>query len=231
MKKIIKKIKSSLLFHKIIAFILANYIKFVLATARQQHDIPDATIPYLRGEKNTIYAIWHNRIALIPAIHNRQINLSAIVSRHNDGRIIGGILSHFGISIAYGSTSNGGAQAMRQLIDYYKKGSHIAITPDGPRGPSQVAASGVAQFAILLNAPVICISASTNRMFRLNSWDRFILPLPFSKIYFAYSEPIFADNMDCDVKKYDREAMRLAVQSCLNQLTEKTEKMLNNNML
>jgi lysophospholipid acyltransferase (LPLAT)-like uncharacterized protein len=224
MKRLIKTIKSSRIFHYVIASILANYIKLVFATSRNFHMMPDSTAPYLCGEKNAIFALWHSRIALIPALNQRQIKLAAIVSKHNDGRIIGRILSHFGVKAAYGSSSSGGSNAMRQLIELYQQGSHIAITPDGPRGPNQIAATGVAQFAMLLDAPIICISASASRSIRLKSWDKFIVPLPFSKIYFAYSEPIFYENANDEMKKISRETLRLYIQNRLNELTEIAQK-------
>lgn len=247
------------MFHYVVAFILTNYIKIVLKTSHITHDLPSDAAPHLQGEKPAIFAIWHHQILLIPSLnhqlhhnHNqRNIVMHAIISNHNDGRLIGRVLRSFGLQVVYGSSSNGsnnkgGANALRKLIHIYENGGHLAITPDGPRGPNQVARAGVAQLAMLTNAPVICISCASSRHIRLNSWDRFMITLPFSRLHFTYSSPIFADINNVNMvsanmiganmigankthtqspKEY-RETLRLQIEKQLNDLGKAAEKFI-----
>jgi lysophospholipid acyltransferase (LPLAT)-like uncharacterized protein len=216
MKLLTNLIKSSQLLHMTIAFMAVAYVRIVLFTSRITHDLPAETAPYVNGGSPALFALWHNCMMLIPTLNSRKLNIHALVSNHSDGRLIGRVLRYFGFQVIYGSTSKGGAHAMRQMISIYKQGHHIAITPDGPRGPNQVAGAGVAQLAIITGAPVVCISSAVSNCFRLNSWDKFIIALPFSHVHFTYSLPIIASG---NSKQY-REELRLYIEAELNHLSE-----------
>ncbi len=227
-KRIVHFIKRKQIAHIMLATIVIFYMRVVLKTARQTHDLPDKSALLLQSDTPIIFAIWHSRILLICALNNRRLQqknlkLHAIVSNHNDGRLIGRVLSSTGVGVVYGSTSKGGAHAMRQLIALHDAGCHIAITPDGPRGPNQVAGAGVAQLAMLTGAPVMCVSSTASRCIRLKSWDKFIIALPFSKVHFTYSEPIFAIGAGKDC----REELRLQIETELNKLTQQAEAKIN----
>jgi lysophospholipid acyltransferase (LPLAT)-like uncharacterized protein len=216
LSKLFKKNKHKQLIHILVAFLAVIYVRIVFLTSRITYDLPVETKPYINGGNPAIFALWHNRVLLIPALNHSKLPIYALVSNHSDGRLIGRVLRYFGFSVIYGSTSKGGVQAMRQMINIYESGHHIAITPDGPRGPNQVAGAGVAQLAIITGAPVLCISSNFSRCFRLNSWDKFIIPLPFSHVHFTYSLPIIASGVG---KEY-REELRLQIETELNRLSE-----------
>ena len=87
------------------------------------------------------------------------------------------MVSRFALDVVLGSSSRGGAKGLRTAAQLLAGGDHIAITPDGPRGPRRVAAPGVAQLAALSGAPVLPCAAQTTRRWVLPTWDRMVVPL------------------------------------------------------
>jgi lysophospholipid acyltransferase (LPLAT)-like uncharacterized protein len=219
MKKLIKKISRRSVIHSAAARLARGYVRLVLLTSHTHHIIPENTLPYLKGTQPALFASWHNRMLLIPALHTQELHLYAMVSHHSDGRLIGHVLQGFGIGVVYGSTSRGGAHAMRQLISLYEQGNHIALTPDGPRGPCGVVSSGTAQLVLLTNAPLIGLSYGVKRAIRLRSWDHFIIPLPFNRICFTYSEPIVSAVVQDAPKKEQRELLRATIEKTLHEIS------------
>ena len=121
--------------------------------------------------------------------------MAVLVSRHNDGRFIGGIMRRFHLDVVYGSTASkgqhrGGAAGLRALLDRLAAGDSVVITPDGPRGPRRQAAPGVAQLAALSGVAVLPCAAQTARRITLGSWDRMVLPLPFGRGVLVVLPPV-----------------------------------------
>ncbi len=189
MKDIIKRILKHPNVHHFLAWIGASYIRFVLLTSRLKLHIPEESKPFFNGEKNALFLLWHNRIALINCSAPENNTMHAMVSAHSDGRMIGDILSHFGVVPIHGSTSKGGATALKQMVRAFRSGHNVCITPDGPRGPAEQVSEGAAQLAMLANTPILCVSYSITRYRQLRSWDKFILPLPFATIHFTSTTP------------------------------------------
>jgi lysophospholipid acyltransferase (LPLAT)-like uncharacterized protein len=113
-----------------------------------------------------------------------------LISTHRDGRLIGQIIEHFGHKTIWGSTQRGGTQALRTMLRYLENGDTIGVTPDGPRGPAQVASIGTITLAMLGNVDIIPITYSTSRRIQLKTWDRFHVPLPFGRGVFMWGDPI-----------------------------------------
>ena len=107
--------------------------------------------------------------------------MHVLVSQHRDGRFIGAVVSRFALNVVLGSSTRGGAKSLRLLLNLLAGGDHIAITPDGPRGPRRVAAAGVAQLAALSGAPILPCAAQTTRRWVLRTWDRMVVPRPFGR--------------------------------------------------
>jgi lysophospholipid acyltransferase (LPLAT)-like uncharacterized protein len=149
--------------------------------------------PHIEPGAPVIVAFWHERLPLMPVLFLRarqaRADLPAVavlVSRHADGRLIGRLMRHFGTAVIHGSTARGGrdrggAAGLRQAIAHVAAGGHVALTPDGPRGPRRVAAAGVAQLAAVTGAPVLPVAAQTRPRWTLRTWDRMVLPLPWGR--------------------------------------------------
>ncbi len=124
--------------------------------------------------------------------------MHVLVSRHQDGRLIGAIMQAFGVDIVYGSSARrnkdkGGGASLRALTGVLRQGDQIVITPDGPRGPPRKAAAGVAQLAALTQAPIIPCAAQTSRRRVLGTWDGMVLPLPFGRGVLVCATPIVVE--------------------------------------
>jgi len=172
------------------------------------------------NRRPVIFCVWHNRLALSPFIyrayarHIRQSpRLTAVVSTSRDGAIIAGVLKSFGIDSARGSSSRRGAQAFLELISALESGSDLALTPDGPRGPRYVVEPGAIALAQMTGQPLIPVGPIMQWKVCLRSWDRFQIPLPFSRATIKFGEPIQV------APTQDREALRAELQQRLDQIS------------
>jgi lysophospholipid acyltransferase (LPLAT)-like uncharacterized protein len=144
-----------------------------------------------------IYCIWHNRLALSMASYFRYIRnynqssgLAVMASASRDGGRLVAVLERFGVQPARGSSSRRGAQALRELTTWGRRGYDLAITPDGPRGPRYVVQDGVIALAQLTGMPVIAVAFNPRWKISLRSWDGFQIPLPFSRCEMIFEKPL-----------------------------------------
>jgi len=136
-----------------------------------------------------IYAFWHGGL-LVPLFTHRYRGISILISQHRDGEIISRVTRILGYEPVRGSTTRGGAKALRQMVRKARNGRCLAVTPDGPRGPRQVFQAGAAKLAQLTGYPVLPVGIGVDRKRELSSWDRFMIPFPFSRCIYVYGEPI-----------------------------------------
>lgn len=120
---------------------------------------------YRQGQR-LIIAFWHGRQLMMPLAY-RGTGAHILISQHQDGELIHRIVSRFGFRSVRGSTTRGGAAALRELIRLGRSGSDLVITPDGPRGPRQVAQLGVVQLAKATGLPIVPLTFSCSKK---NSW-------------------------------------------------------------
>ena len=120
---------------------------------------------------------------------HRREGIVTMASQSKDGEIIAGWLERNGYVVVRGSTTRGGSQALREMVRHVRSGRNAALTVDGPKGPARVVAPGVVQLARLTGAWILPITSSSSRPRFLRSWDRYLLPGPFSENVVAYGEP------------------------------------------
>lgn len=177
---------------------LGFYLDFALRTTRWTLHGEANVAPHAAGAP-AVVAFWHERLSMMPMLWEvvrrgstlaQAPRVHVLVSRHRDGRLIGALVRRFALDVVHGSTSKGGAAGMRTLAALLAGGDHVAITPDGPRGPRRRAAPGVAQLAEISGAPVLPCAAQTTRRIELATWDRMVLPLPFGRGAIVCGEPI-----------------------------------------
>ena len=135
-----------------------------------------------------LFALWHGRMYLSIQAHRGE-GIVTMASRSKDGEVIARWLQRNGYAVARGSSSRGGGAALREMVRAMRGGRHGALTVDGPRGPARVVQSGVVELARLTGAWILPISFSSRPGRFLASWDRYLLPLPFSRNVVAYGEP------------------------------------------
>lgn len=143
-----------------------------------------------------IWCIWHNRLAISMLVYKRlrpfsdSVGLAALISASEDGSFLAYVLKHFNVQAARGSSSRRGPQALREAISFLERDYHVAITPDGPKGPKYVMHDGVISLAQLTGRPIYPVSNYVKNKFCLKSWDGFQIPLPFAKIEINIGEPV-----------------------------------------
>ena len=113
-----------------------------------------------------------------------------LLSEHADGRIISKVIGYRHLHSIYGSKTRNGAKAAIQCVKVLRMAHCVGITPDGPKGPYQSISDGVLQIARLANVPIVPITYSIRRHRILNTWDKFMLPLPFSTGTFIVGNPL-----------------------------------------
>ncbi len=159
-----------------------------------------------------LFALWHGRMFLAIDAHRDQ-NIVTMASKSDDGDIVTRWLESNGYIVTRGSTSRGGSEALRRMVRQVKLGRHVALTVDGPRGPARVVQAGVLRLARLTQAWILPISFSSSWPLFLRSWDRHLLPKPFSRNIVAYGEPfMIAEDMS------DQAALE-KIRAALNQAT------------
>ena len=135
-----------------------------------------------------LFALWHGRMFLPIDAHRHQ-SIVTMASKSLDGDIVARWLEKNGYLVTRGSTSRGGSEALRRMVRQVRLGHNVALTVDGPRGPVHVVQAGVVRLARITGAWILPITFSSSWPLFLRSWDRYLLPKPFSKNVVAYGEP------------------------------------------
>lgn len=137
------------------------------------------------AEQPAAIVLWHNRLFLSPEFFRRyrtRRRVYGLVSASKDGAWLAAFYRMIGIHPVRGSSSNLGREAARVLIEKMREGHDIGITPDGPRGPMYTVEPGVLVVTRRLQAPMVLLGAEFTRAWRLRSWDRFYIPVPFTRV-------------------------------------------------
>ena len=158
---------------------------------------------HIEGEitqEQSIVVCWHGELLMSPQayryFHKKQL-ASGIISRHFDGEMIARILMYFSIVPLRGSSSRGAKQVLLEAFRALKKGDDLLVTPDGPRGPRHTISDGAIALAHKAKAPVMTVNYVPTSYWQLGSWDKFVIPKPFSTIDF-YLENVTLEGMELD---------------------------------
>ena len=142
-----------------------------------------------RAHQPFVFALWHGD--MLPLIYaHRGEGVAVLISEHRDGELIARIAGRLGMRTVRGSTSRNASRALIGMVKALESGTEVAVTPDGPRGPAHSFAPGALIAAHRASVPVIPIGVSATRAWRLRSWDRFLIPKPFSRVTIAYGDPV-----------------------------------------
>jgi len=168
------------------------------------------------GQK--IYIFWHEYI-LFPLFLRGHCNLAMLLSRHRDAEMLSHAAYHLGFQFVRGSTRRGGVAALRELVRRSGR-MHLAITPDGPRGPRRRLAPGAVYLASKLGLPLVAMGFGFDRPWRAASWDRFAVPRPYARARAVVSPQIA---IPPDLDRAGMEHYRGEVERLLNRLTLEAE--------
>ena len=155
-------------------------------TCREPQALHDA----LAGRKPFILAHWHGDLFAL-AVLVKRYRLVTIASRSKDGRIMGTLLRLLGAKVSAGSSSKGGAAALKGLIRLMREGYNCSFAVDGPRGPIYKLKPGVLETSRVLHCPIYYASVSCDRAFHWHrSWDHAYVPKPFARIEVQWRGPL-----------------------------------------
>ena len=204
------------------AWLVFALVRVVSATLR--HQWTDRSGYFEGGSAGpAIYCVWHNRLALsvVPCYgyiekRSHTAGLAALVSASKDGAFLAAILECLGVQPVRGSSSRRGPQALLELISWAERRYDLAITPDGPRGPCYVVQQGIMGLAQVTGFPIVPVSNHLNWKIRVKSWDRFQIPLPFSRCEIVFGRPVRVPREASDA---EREALRQQLERTLKELT------------
>lgn len=204
-KLLLRKVTYSWLFQQLICLIILNYMKLVYLTSKKVFVNEDLFLEAIKNKEPIIISFWHNRLMMAPfvTIKPRKLypnyNFMTLASNHGDGRFVGKIMERIGLNSIYGSSRDGrkssrgiDLKSLKQIINGLKQGFSLGITPDGPRGPNQKINGEIVKIARLSGAKILALSYSSSRHKKLNTWDKFYIPKPFSKLCFYYDDSLIS---------------------------------------
>jgi lysophospholipid acyltransferase (LPLAT)-like uncharacterized protein len=206
---------------KLLAKLLAISLKLWSKTLRIEID--EKSLRLLRAYSHTpkVCVLWHNRLFVASHLFQkyfRGIKMYGLISPSQDGAWLSEIYRNVGIHAIRGSTRRGGRTAFLGMVDAIGQGHTVTITPDGPRGPRYCVKPGVAMLAKGTQAPILLAGIRMHRAWRFNSWDRFYLPKPFSRISTTF-RIILPENYG----RYSVEQLQRAIQNILCKINAKSQ--------
>lgn len=155
--------------------------------------------------KPYVILFWHGKLALMPFAfkHYRQKDKKAyvMISYHKDGEQIAKIIKLFSLNAVRGSTSKGASTALRAAFKVLEQNDDIILTPDGPKGPYHSISDSSIVLAQKKGLKIRILNYEASRFWEFKSWDKMILPKPFSKITYSLSEPLDILSLDKEKAK------------------------------
>lgn len=200
---------------------LRAYIRLLLATIRMERRVDPEAAALMESGKPFLIVAWHNRLGLIASIWPEGKEIAMVRSSHGDGRMLGNALSHIITRPIEGSTRRNPMGAMRGMLKAIEDGLPVAVTPDGPRGPRMRCQPGVVEAARRTGVPVVPATCSSRPRIQTRSWDRFLVPLPFTRGIALIGAPL-----DLSDTGENRERARRRVEDALTELTDSADRLL-----
>jgi len=152
------------------------------------------------GDEQHVCVTWHSELLMSPQAYrkiHKKHPASAIVSSHFDGSLIANTLSLLSIRPLRGSSRKGASKVLLEAFRSIKKGEEVLITPDGPKGPRHSMSDGAVGIALKSKLPIFVMNFKAENFWQLKSWDKFVIPKPFSKIDF-YIQSVSLEGMELD---------------------------------
>ena len=178
------------------------------------------TLGLIESGKPVLFTTWHCHL-LSPLFYRRRYYghlppLVLMASPSRDGEFISDMARDLGFIVCPGSRRKGGVRALQNMAGYMLKGHSGGIIADGSRGPARVAQKGVLFLAREARVPIIPLAVAASRKITLNTWDRFELPLPFSRLVFLAEKPLYVEQQQRGGPAF--EPLRQELEARLNHL-------------
>ncbi len=186
---------------------LYRFIRFYSSTLRIKVENEKEWMDYLYKGGRVLLCTWHQHFfSAIRHFQNyRDYKPSLMISKSNDGELIAGVAERSGWHTVRGSSSKGGKEALRKMVDRLRQYGLAGHIVDGPRGPAGQVKAGVIQMAHAADAVIIPFYASADRAWYFNSWDNFFIPKPFARVNISFGAMIkFTPTKDPDIFESQR---------------------------
>ena len=179
---------------------------------------------YLFSGQPVLYTAWHCHL-LFPLFYARHYSgqlppVVLMASPSRDGEFIGEVARGLGFTVCFGSRRKGGVQALQQLADFYRQGYSCGLIADGSRGPARVAQKGPLYLARITGAPIVPLAVAASLKKTFQTWDRFQVPLPFSRLALLVGEPL---RVGPEARGAVMETLRQELETRLNDLFHRAQ--------
>ena len=209
-----------LLFNYVIPYLLFGLVYLWCMTLRsknmneeEENHFKNLTGPY-------ILTLWHGRIFYLFYYLRRHPDYFLLISPSEDGDLLARLARLMGYSVIRGSTYKKAVSAARSLIKVLRRNQRIIIIADGSRGPKCVAQPGLVQLAGITGTPIFPMTFGAKNKVVLNSWDQFVIPLPFTRCTLNFSSPI---SLPPKSSEQIIEEKRLELENALNRISKASE--------
>jgi len=218
--------------HRVLSWIVAQYIWFTFKTTRWTWIGVDESRILLDAGEPFFALLWHNRIAMMPMIWRSNTYkwnpvdpsiLTIVVSNHRDGQIVSRAMEYFKVENITVDTEANHMAAAKAAMRAFGEGKSIGMTPDGPRGPRMRMKDSTVALARICKGRISFITYSVKRRIVIDSWDRFILPLPFNKGVVIWREGFPAPGK---LRGDELEEMTRKVEQALTEMTNEADRLM-----
>lgn len=199
------------------ATLLYRLVRAYCLTFRLQVENEQPWLDYLKGGGKVLLCVWHQQFfAAIRHFESyRSYRPSIMISQSQDGELIAGVAEKSGWLAVRGSSSRGGSQALRRLVEKLKETGLAAHILDGPRGPRGKVKNGAIHLAQTTGAVIVPVYVYADQAWYFNSWDRFLLPKPFSRVTLRFGDMISLDKTDRQELEKQRQYLEKLMLPCL----------------
>ncbi len=200
----------------LVSWIVPAILRLIGCTLRETTTYEEGAIQSLDEVYPGIFPFWHRCVLPATWIYRHQ-HPAVMTSQSRDGEFIARVIQRFGFVPVRGSSSRGGQRALLEMNKQLTEGNAVAFTIDGPRGPRGVAKKGPVLLARMSGAAITAFYVAVERAWVLNTWDKLVIPKPFSRIYVRFARKIFVppDADDAALEQYHAE-----MQAALDRITE-----------
>lgn len=208
----------------LVSWLVPAILWLIGCTLRPTMSFEEGAIQSLDEIYPGIFPFWHSCVLSATWLFRHQ-HPAVITSQSRDGEFIARVIQRFGFVPVRGSSSRGGQRALLEMSQLLADGHAVAFTIDGPRGPRQVAKKGPVFLARMSGAAITAFYVAVERGWVLNTWDKMVVPKPFSRIYVRFARKIY---VPANADDGELERGHAAMQEALDRVTEFAESQFGN---
>jgi len=208
------------LYHWVLPYVGLFLVRILSSTYRLVIVDPQNERGCVERDGSIIYASWHQRFFPGITFFATRRPIAILISKSRDGEFISHIVNILGWLAVRGSSSKGGSEGLQRLKELSREGYKIGHIVDGPKGPFGVVKPGLLRIAQVSGMAIVPTITSSDKHWTFRSWDRFLVPKPFSRVIIRFGEPIY---IPPDLDEDEFEKKRLLVGQRMNDLYEDTD--------